>query len=941
MKTILIFIMLASFSLIAKEPLQGRQWGLNNVGQEFFRSNGRLTREEIQSKNGMDINWVDLNQIPNSKKKREVIVAIIDHGIDIEHPELKDRIWFDKEACPTPEDEKKRPCRGHNFLAKNNDLSDEDGHGTHIAGIIAADDNGIGIKGVTPKNIKIMPLKVLNKDVRGFVHNKRVMTDIFADAIKFALIKKADVINMSLGWPKLIQTPKITKAFAAARKQGVAVVVAAGNNNKEIVTYPCSLEGVICVGSFSPDGDISPFSNFGGKVDVLAPGDFIFSTYPTKGIVARHTKMFAYERIKGTSQAAPFVTGVLASLKWLYPDISLGEMEARLFHSASKVDPKTKKFTKYGRINMKKAIGEKPKRFVVPDFKSLQEVLIDAHNGFRFNLKFKNYLPQAEVINAKVSIWVNNKTLQEQDIRLTFQKEGTQIIPITGAIKNLNAEARARLQVIIEGDERVYQITLFLGHRPLLKNPIDIKGIAAKDLLAFTPKRRFLKWKRIDTEAHREFFYVNKKTPQMVDILRLKGGQSQYDRLETPALGQLLAIFKKDINLDGKDDYFLYYLDREKKQLTFYFLNEELKPLWQRYSTWNWPLSSFEGLPLKASYQADFNWLKYNDSKLGEILVPSIFKAWKLPEVDNNDDLFDRLPETGSFHLYFLRPQHSDNGIRVEVRVVDNYQVRQKLQRELLQFSREELSFNLLPQSKVEKRSGTMRLLVSYGEEFLKSYALLQIGGYNDVRLVLRFASAAFLARNNHFPLMDLSLANTQSYVLTALLNRSEMRMVSMNGGQEKERFVYKTKRYDNPLFNFLWGFDLPFGNEYWLETRYEIHVVDAMGSEYRYPINRESAFPGVAFGETMDPVIIGGTNGVKTGVFIDSRLIAGERLFAIYSSDNGLKAPISLSFQLPDQCVDGGLQMDSTQGMSSWLLFCRTKTGNVQAFEVPLDMRQ
>src|SRR5690606_12781181 len=119
-----------------------------------------------------------INQLPNDK---EVVVAVIDSGLDMTHPEFEGRLY-----------------KGKDFL-DDAEMKDDTGHGTHVAGIIAANIDGVGVQGVTPNSVKILPLKVLNKDTNGFIYKGRVITDIIADALAFAIESNVDVINMSLG----------------------------------------------------------------------------------------------------------------------------------------------------------------------------------------------------------------------------------------------------------------------------------------------------------------------------------------------------------------------------------------------------------------------------------------------------------------------------------------------------------------------------------------------------------------------------------------------------------------------------------------------------------------------------------------------------------------------------------------------------------------------
>ncbi|MGZ3806477.1 MAG: S8 family peptidase, partial [Bacteriovorax sp.] len=265
-------------SLVVNDPLYSKQWALKNNGQVILKNISDLERVRNPGIPGNDINWVDTSAIATSKK--DLIVAVLDSGVDIDHPDLKDRIWYNDKLCTNAPNAKNLPCNGFNFLDGNNNLSDDVGHGTHVAGVIAANRNNIGIAGAADPRIKIMPVKVLNSQVSGFVYNGKLITDVIADAMVFAIKNGAEVINLSLGWPKLIDTPKIRQAFQMAEDQNVMVIAASGNNTKDLPTFPCAYENVVCVGAIDNRGELADFSNYGSKVDLVAPGEYIVSTIP-------------------------------------------------------------------------------------------------------------------------------------------------------------------------------------------------------------------------------------------------------------------------------------------------------------------------------------------------------------------------------------------------------------------------------------------------------------------------------------------------------------------------------------------------------------------------------------------------------------------------------------------------------------------------------------
>lgn len=216
---------------------------------------------------------------------RGVVVAVVDSGVDGDHPDLA--------AAMT---------QGANTRRDHGDRSpatrDGNGHGTHIAGIIAARSrNRVGVVGVAPR-ARIMPVKVLGADGSGW-------TSDVVEGIVWAVDHGADVVNLSLGAPAAEwMAPAIRYAVA----RGVTVVAAAGNDASRQPLYPAAFPGVIAVSALDPSGRAAAYSNRGATVDLAAPGTNIVSTVPG-----------GYGLMSGTSMAAPHVAGVAALVQSLDP----------------------------------------------------------------------------------------------------------------------------------------------------------------------------------------------------------------------------------------------------------------------------------------------------------------------------------------------------------------------------------------------------------------------------------------------------------------------------------------------------------------------------------------------------------------------------------------------------------------------------------------------
>lgn len=374
-------------NLSASDSYSRYQWGLKNdaelqyseITNRFRDSNPKLANyidlanyfgmpapvagpdayriKETRARRGVDINILPAWNLYDSstEEHRHVVVAVIDTGIDISHPDLKNAIWTNEDEIPGDGIDNDGngyidDVHGWNFFDGNNELCKgrEDDHGTHAAGTIAAARGNGGIAGITDNNyVKIMVLKALGTRY-GVGEEKAII-----EAIRYAEANGASICNLSFGTTEYY--PELEKVM---RDSKMLFVVSAGNGNAKGIgedtdqkpDYPSSfdLDNVISAANLMFDGNLAESSNYGAKsVDIAAPGTYIVSTIADSG----------YGFMTGTSMSAPMVTGAAAMLYSYRTDLQLSDIRKVLLETARKLPTLNGKLSSNGMLDLYTALN--------------------------------------------------------------------------------------------------------------------------------------------------------------------------------------------------------------------------------------------------------------------------------------------------------------------------------------------------------------------------------------------------------------------------------------------------------------------------------------------------------------------------------------------------------------------------------------------------------
>src|SRR3989344_2769912 len=281
---------------IPNDPNFSNQWGMQKI-------NASSAWDVVKGSNNVDI-------------------AIVDTGVNYNHPDLQSKIVFSVNCtltnCPSGQ------------------TTDPDGHGTHVAGIAAAvTNNNLGIAGVS-WNSRIMSIKVLDDTGRGYY-------SWITNGIIWAVDNGAEIINLSLGGTSYSST--LENAVNYAWSKGVLITAASGNSGTSKPFYPAYFQKVMAVAATSSNDAKASFSNYGTWVDVAAPGVSIISTYKN-----------GYEYLSGTSMSTPFVSGLAALVISQNPSFTNSQVREKIETTSIEL-PGTSGYWNYGRIDLCAALG--------------------------------------------------------------------------------------------------------------------------------------------------------------------------------------------------------------------------------------------------------------------------------------------------------------------------------------------------------------------------------------------------------------------------------------------------------------------------------------------------------------------------------------------------------------------------------------------------------
>jgi len=582
------------------ESLDKEQWYLKNNGETVENWVSDIDIEYIQSKKGEDINFNP--QLYSFKEK--IRIAIIDSGLDINHPNLANYLVKNEDECQSLEKYKEclnsttsqnechhkfanidannngypLDCTGWSITNSGNpkndmngspDVTDKIGHGTHIAGILAGHKDNFSPIG---QNTEILPVQVA---LRSSTDNP---IDNIAKGVLYAIENNVDIINLSLGWRFQFDTKLMRDIIKLAVKKGIFVIVAGGNDSHDDVSFPCAYDDVICVGAYDRTGSLASYSNYGTQIDVLAPGSHILSTWPSYLRSKNYTENNLFEYLSGTNQSAPMISASIANL--LSIGIPKNEIRARVLRGARKAP--TNSQYRFGNFDFKNAVNLSQSHLLYPINKSPYLVNLDATDK-TFRLKIKNYGTKSanafidlKSLDDSFQIKTKNFNIENLDVEDVFEKNISINI-------NENAPSDIKILLTINQNDDIYEYIIKVSLLRLIHPDIDSLDITHFKLQTKINSNSIIKsFVNISDKSKVDFISISEEN-NMSTIQILQESQDQYkvspiykikEKDITP-----LSFYKVDLDHDHHDDYVMVYIFSDEKGIKhtkFYVIDHQL-----------------------------------------------------------------------------------------------------------------------------------------------------------------------------------------------------------------------------------------------------------------------------------------------------------------------------------------------------------------------------
>lgn len=897
------------------------QWALWPQGQKSLRDIDDIHPESVLATEKAGVGWE-----PNLEAtlQRDAVVAVIDSGMDVAHPDLEGSVYTNDVECVNGkppigaqvEDKDGNgyagDCMGWNFATPNpafaRRVNDDYGHGTHIAGIIAArSNNGIGISGVSNR-LKVLPLKVYN-DKEDIGPARSTVPDRVAEAIDYAVARGVDVINISMGWPVIIHTEKIQKSIDAALAKNVVVVAAAGNDRHEAQIFPCAQKGVICVGALDLDTSLARFSNHGGHVDVYAPGYHILSTWPTQ----LSSDVFGprgYELKLGTSHAAPYIAAAAAMLK-ASGVVTASEVRRKIVAAGG---------------NMKVVLASNAAAQALPNFKGLNTAVVNPKTQeLRFEFEVENFSKTSA--NVSVRALDTGVTLDGQ---LILKPGQTAMVGVSGRVKSLGVNAHQKIEVSING--RLYEHQILLVQDSLLKAESYALSEALTSLSSFQVYA--------GVSARPEYYRVEATTEGLrVHVYELN--QKSVDKKGEFVVPEATEVFmdpslvRVDLNGDGKLDYFVSALKRgsNNQVVSYYYgyFDESLKPLYGVNSVWKLKLES-----VVPSFR-NMQFVSLTSSALGTVKAPVFWSTGLIPSKDKNPNVFEFEKQSRRERLYYFEPVIENGVALAQTRLFNNSDFEKSFRKQNKLSVKDDFTVHF-PQWNSALNDNAIKLVVSYGNGVKRQYRRVVIQDLLTREYTTEAFDNAGLDMQGEGP-DEAMISNADQLLrgtsLIGIYSQTKARTAYMSDDEIEPVLLTELTDPRERLLSHVKSFKNDDGYYSFFETDTTLAVTSRLSSgatrQAEAPIFRFSFLPGRLFSQRLIPLLVGSEQ--RPGVYINNQIVYSPTVYVWTVNQNGeLTIPLRHSYVIPESCQ---ALNPTREGVAKLVLACRNQDSTLRELKL------
>lgn len=954
------------------------QWPLQNQGQTYVREKDDIHNIPLVGVAGADINWKGVyNKIPAKRP----IVAVLDSGLDVTHPDLKGNLWFNPADCgqklydenndyarlPQIDQDNngfKGDCNGYDTSEDFPDISDRDGHGTHVAGIIAAAKNEIGIVGVNP-NALIMPIKVM----KSAGSNSKISPSVaFGRGIHYARTMGADIVNLSLGWPRYLSTNYLNKAVEEALRAGLILVAAAGNNDSAEPLFPCAIPGVICVAASTLDGSVAGFSNYGGHVDAVAPGEGILSLAPIK-TDGEFFSVPGYDIKSGTSQSAPHLVGMISIMRAQDPTFSTTDALARIYSAKMKADKR--KYVLGGDMSWDAMSKEITTPVIRPVFKADKDpsgkeiergvVLVGENTSSFYFFNVRNFGTDSEPVEVSVESLSAGVEINFTTTTSALVSGRGMLLKVPVTVTDLKSESNIKVKVTIKGAEGTLdfynEIPVFrdISQSPKTKTFNFSFNGAEKGLGKVVEGRLenliYTVGSYVNNSKKSELYTNNlvsklpldKENPRnnnnetTITLYRLKG--ETYNELENKIvvdrIKKAVTLKRVDLNLDGVEDYIFHaerfhVLDDGKHGLTyheFFFYDSNLKPLWAKMPSAKLVLDAgFDNRRPELDFNIDIdNFMRLDHPELGKILAPAFMAVRKIPEVDQKADFLNRYDQSYALRLYYLEPKVQSKELIIHT--VNNLDWETSIKKQLNASWYDTISVeSLLPTSESDLKNGTLRLMVSVGNRTKRQIMIASFEAKKST--VGAVLPQTVLQTDSLEPLMSVG-ANGLEQVGETYMNiydGSRAKVVSTKEAAQVAAANYTHNDGTDVIMGLLASFENGDKKLTILESRDEIITLTTTNGKVTKstrPKLRFSFINSEMLSELYTPVIFNRDGVQAPALYVDTTVITANRVNLFEEQNGKLVASIQNTLRVPNSCKPMNPRFSATGGAHEFVFLC------------------